>query len=132
MAIISLGTYPAVGITAAERAYSAASYGLLTSIASVSFVNVLTGSVLFLGSVINASVAGIFSIKAILWEGDETSGRDIASNDSLLIVDSNGMRITGKQAKGTGDGLELFLEYPIIVNGITVSIIDGGVLYIYV
>ena len=132
MAIISLGTYPTVGVTAAERAYAAVSYGLLTAVPLVSVINYMTGNPIIVNSSTGAIATDIYSIKVILWEQDQATNQDIMANDSLLITDNNGMRITGKQAKGTGDGLELFFEYPLPVNGITVSILDGGVLYIYV
>ncbi len=132
MAIVSWGTYPTVGVTAAERAYAAGSYGLLTAVPLVSVINYMTGNPIVVNSSTGAVVTDTYSIKVILWEQDQATNQGIMANDSLLITDNNGKRITGKQAKGTGDGLELFFEYPLPVNGITVSTLDGGVLYIYV
>ena len=70
-------------------------------------------------------------IKAIYWGSDQTSGKDIAADDDVLISDAAGNRIWGKRASFAGDGD--FIPFPDghLAGGVTVTTLDGGVLYIF-
>ncbi len=72
------------------------------------------------------------SLKAVAWLADQVAGKDIAIDDDLLISDANGGRIIGKRASSIGDGLEMY-HFPegYYCDGLTVTTIDGGVLYLF-
>ncbi len=130
LAIVSYGTYPTVGVTAAQRAGFAASNGLLGDAPTVSLTNNIAGSPLYI--ITTSVISGSFSIKGIWWVSSEVLSMDIVTNDFMSIFDSSGFPVASKQAKANGDGLELNFKKPLIVNGIIVNNLDGGILYIFV
>lgn len=71
-------------------------------------------------------------LRSIAWLSDQASGSDIAADDDFLLSDGGGNRIIGKRAEAVGDGL--IFEFPdgYIVNGLVVTTLDGGVVYIFV
>jgi len=79
-----------------------------------------------------ASVTGTLRIMAIFWTSDSGANLDIAENDDFLLSDSNGHRIIGKRAEAAGDDLGIIFPKPLVVNGITVTTLDGGVCYVIV
>ena len=74
---------------------------------------------------------GQVTIKAIYWGGDQTATADIAAADDILFSDANGNRIWGKRAIADGDGDYIPFPGGKLVDGITVTTIDGGYFYIY-
>ena len=70
-------------------------------------------------------------IRAIYWGSDETATDDIAADDDVLFSDANGNRIWGKRAEFAGDGDYVPFPDGLMVNGITVTTIDGGYFYVY-
>lgn len=72
------------------------------------------------------------NIRGIYWGSDQTAGADIAASDDILISDANGNRIWGKRAAFDGDGEWLPFPDGFLVNGITITTIDGGYFYIYI
>ena len=71
-------------------------------------------------------------ITMIAWVEDQTSGKDIAADDDFLLSDSKGNRIIGKRAAFAGDDLGITPAVPLVVDGITVTTLDGGVVYVWV
>ena len=72
-------------------------------------------------------------ITMIAWVEDETSNKDIAADDDFLLSDSKGNRIIGKRAAFAGDDLGIVVGYPgLPVDGITVTALNGGVVYVWV
>ena len=92
--------------------------------------NVTTGNPLY-GDTAAALTTNNVKIQAILWSGDQTSGKDIAAADDFLLSDANGGRLAGKRAAYDGDDFYIWFESPIPVNGITVTTLDGGYFYVY-
>ena len=76
-------------------------------------------------------VSGQARIKAIYWGSDATGTADIAADDDVLFSDANGNRIWGKRAEFAGDGDYVPFPDGLMVNGITVTTIDGGYFYVY-
>ena len=93
--------------------------------------NVLTGNPLFVESVTGAAVTGYRLITKVVWSSDDGTNMDIATDDDFKMTDTAGNVLLGKQAKGAGDGDTWDYNPPFRVNGITVTELDGGVLYIY-
>ena len=79
-----------------------------------------------------ALVTGNQRITMIAWVEDQASNKDIAADDDLLISDAAGNRIVGKRAAFAGDDLGISPCKPLLADGITVSLLDGGVVYIWV
>ena len=79
-----------------------------------------------------ASVTGMVKILAIIWTSNETAGLDIAADDDFLLSDADGHVIAGKRAEVDGDDFGLMFSEPLVVNGITVTTMDGGVCFVYV
>jgi len=71
-------------------------------------------------------------IKAIEWVSDETATADIAAADDVLLSDANGNRIWGKRAVWDGDGDYVPFPDGLVSNGLTITTIDGGYLYVYI
>jgi hypothetical protein len=78
-----------------------------------------------------ASITGPYQIIGIFWLADEATNKDIAADDDVLITQANGERIIGQRAEFTGDSLKVTPCRPLCVEGITVSALDGGVVYIW-
>ena len=76
-------------------------------------------------------VSGPARIKAIYWGSDQTAGADIAAADDVLLSDATGYRVWGKRAAFDGDGDYVPFPGGLQVNGLTVTTIDGGYLYVY-
>lgn len=92
--------------------------------------NVLTGNPIFIDTVGATSIlTRKMDIMAILWVSDETAA--IVADNDLLIVDNNAQTIISKRSEGNGDGLEIVFNKPFPVNGINVTAIDSGFLYIF-
>lgn len=78
-------------------------------------------------------VTGTHYIKMIAWVSDQASTKDIAADDDFLLSDADGNRIIGKRAEFAGDDLGITVPgNPMPVNGITVTTMDGGVVYVWV
>ena len=88
-------------------------------------------SVLFFDSVTGASMTGILKIIGIFWVEDEAGSIDIAADDDFILTDSDSNRIIGKRAAAAGDDLSITPCRPLVVDGIIVSAMDGGVVYIW-
>uniref|UniRef100_A0A6H1ZTH6 Uncharacterized protein n=1 Tax=viral metagenome TaxID=1070528 RepID=A0A6H1ZTH6_9ZZZZ len=71
-------------------------------------------------------------IKAIEWVSDQTATADIAAADDVLLSDANGQRVWGKRAVWDGDGDYVPFPDGLVANGLTVTTIDGGYLYVYI
>lgn len=95
--------------------------------------NITTTNPIFCDTAGVLKTGKITFIRAIAWVSDQASNCDIAADDDLLLSDSTGVRIIGKRASFSGDGLEMY-HFPqdYIVNGLTMTTIDGGVCYIWV
>lgn len=73
-----------------------------------------------------------FLITAIAWVSDEGSNLDIAADDDLLIADGSSTEIIySRRAEAVGDNPILVIPDGISVNGISITTMDGGVVYIY-
>ncbi len=96
--------------------------------------NITTGTPLFYDTTAGSSTSNVRMIYGILWVSDDGINKDIATDDDLNINDGNGNTFIGKRAKSAGDGLEFTLPYPIKPAGsvIEVTVMDGGVLYVFV
>jgi len=71
-----------------------------------------------------------FMINAIAWVSDSTNPID--AGDTLLLTDTDGNRIAGKDAESVGDGLEMSIfDGGIRTNGVRLDELDGGVLYVF-
>jgi len=71
-----------------------------------------------------------FIINAIVWVSDSAS--PITAGDTLLITDTDGNRVVGKDAEGDGDGLEMpIFDGGMRVPGVRLDEMDGGVLYVF-
>ncbi len=80
-----------------------------------------------------ALVTGLRKITMIAWVSDQAAGKDIATDDDFLLSDINGKRIIGKRAKFAGDDLGIAIPgNPLPVNGIEVTTMDGGVVYVWI
>ena len=66
-------------------------------------------------------------IMGILWVGEDT----FQITDSMVLVDNNGNIIYGKRAPSSIEQTNIMFPFLLPVNGIKVSTLDGGVLYIY-
>lgn len=77
-------------------------------------------------------VTGMQYVLGWHWANDQASGKDIAADDDFLLSDANGIRLSGKRAIVAGDDLLVILPKAIPVNGLTVTAMDGGVLYVYI
>ena len=84
---------------------------------------------LFFDSITGASVQGKKRVLAILWV--EGIGKDIAADDNFAVTDSNGVMIVSKTAAAAGDELILSFSQPTTWDGLTVSVLDDGVCFIY-
>ena len=94
--------------------------------------NVLTTNPLFIDTSGATSIkAGFFRIKLIKWVSDDDTNKNIADTDQLDVVDSHSTNIVSKLAHGDGDGGVWEFNPPLVVEGINVSKMDGGVLYVY-
>ena len=93
--------------------------------------NSLYSNPLYFDSTTNASVTGQKIIMAVVWVSDSGTNLDIAADDDFLLSDSNEMKIIGKRAESAGD--DLYMPFPdgFVVNGITLTTLDGGVCYVY-
>ena len=88
-------------------------------------------STLYFDSTTGASITGERKIIGVFWVEDQTSAKDIAADDDFLLSDADGNRIVGKRAAGAGDDLAITPCRPLVVDGITVTTMDGGVCYIW-
>lgn len=71
-----------------------------------------------------------FIVNAIAWVSNET--KPITTGDTLLITDTDGNRIIGKDAESDGDGLETsFFDGGIRMSGVRCDELDGGILYVF-
>ena len=70
-----------------------------------------------------------FIVNAIVWVSNSAS--PIAAGDTLLVTDTDGNRIAGKDAEGDGDGLEQPIYGGMRTQGVRLDEMDGGVLYVY-
>ena len=93
--------------------------------------NSTDSKVLYFDSTSGAAVTGTQHIMAVVWVSDQTSNKDIAAEDDFLLSQTNGDRIIGKRASSSGDDLGLCPCKPLIVDGITLTAMDGGVCYIW-
>lgn len=75
----------------------------------------------------------MFRIREISWVSDEGSGLDIAADDDLLIANGDSTQVLySRRAEATADNPPVFLgDKGIITDGISITTMDGGVLYIY-
>jgi len=89
-------------------------------------------NVYYFDTTVGAAVTGLVSIIAIYWTSNEGSNLDIAADDDWLISDSDGHKIAGKRAETDGDDFGIVFPYPLKVNGVTVTTMEGGVCFIYV
>ena len=89
-------------------------------------------NVLYFDTTVSASVTGQISIIAIYWTSNEGVNLDIAADDDWLISDADGHKIAGKRAETDGDDFGIVFPYPVKVNGLTVTTMDGGVCFVYV
>ena len=70
-------------------------------------------------------------IIGVYWVSDQVAGDDIAADDDFLLSNAAGARFIGKRAEAAGDGLEVTFGYPgVPVVGLTLTTLDGGVVYI--
>ena len=93
--------------------------------------NSLSTNPIFLDAVASSEITGKVKIIGIVWASDEGSGDDIAADDDFLITDSAAKRIIGKRASFAGDDLGISFPGGLTVNGIKLTVLDGGVVYIY-
>lgn len=93
--------------------------------------NSLTTNPIYWDATASSEVTGKLKIIGIAWVSDEGSGDDIAVDDDLLITDSGGHRVIGKRAEAAGQGLEMSFPGGLAVNGIKLTVLDGGVVYVY-
>lgn len=77
-------------------------------------------------------ITGDQKVTMIAWVSDQASNKDIAADDDFLLSDTLGHRIIGKQAKFAGDDLCITPCKPLPVKGLSVTTMDGGVLYVWV
>lgn len=77
------------------------------------------------------ATGNLLNLKAVAWLNDEASGKDIASGDDFLITDGAAKRIIGKRAVAAGDELMFTFPANFVVDGLIISVVDGGVLYLY-
>jgi len=87
------------------------------------------GQILYFTAAAQAYVP--FRISAVVWASDQAANKDIAAGDEFLLTDRDGNIIVGKEARSAGDGLIRSFYGGIRVNGVVVSDLDGGVLYVY-
>lgn len=90
-----------------------------------------SGKVLYFDTTTGASVTGMQQIIGVFWASDGGATLDIATDDDFLLSDAKGNRIIGKRAKFAGDDLGITPSRPLIVDGITLTTLDGGVVYIW-
>lgn len=95
--------------------------------------NSTTTNPIFIDTVQSTAMSGKFHIRAIAWVSTETAGDDIAANDDVKILDGDDNIVFWKRASAAGD--DAFLSfggpYGLIVNGLYVSTMDGGNVFIY-
>ena len=96
--------------------------------------NVLTTNPLWVDTAGVAIFSHSVRVKAILWVSDDASGKDIAENDDMKLLDESGGNVVfSKKAESNGDGIEMnFGERGVMLSGIYISELDGGILLIYV
>lgn len=70
-----------------------------------------------------------FIVYGLLWVSDELA--PISAGQSLEVLDLDGNRIAGKEARGDGDGLKTPFYRGKRVNGVMIGDLDGGYLYVY-
>jgi len=89
-----------------------------------------SGRVLYFDTVTAASVTGMQQIIGVFWVS-EAGALDMAVADAFLLSDSKGNRIIGKTCEVVGHGLEVTTANPLIVDGITLTTLGGGVVYVW-
>ena len=73
-----------------------------------------------------------FHITAIAWVSDEGSTLDIAADDDFVIADASSEEtIYSRRAEATGDNPILTIPGGVDVKGISITTLDGGVVYVY-
>ena len=88
------------------------------------------GNPLFFDTAAGAKV-GTMTVQSIAWVGDQATNKDIAAADDLLVTDTAGNRIIGKRAIAAGDDMYVHFPLGLRVDGVIVSLLDGGNCYIY-
>lgn len=71
-------------------------------------------------------------LKAIAWVSDAASGKDIAADDDMVLLDNDSNRIISKRAEAATDGLVFNFPDNFKVAGLNMATITGGVCYLYV
>ncbi len=93
----------------------------------------LTGNVLYSDVEGAVLMTRMVRVIAIFWVADETSGKDIATDDDFLLSSQTGMRIIGKRASFIGDDLGVVFGHPgVPFDGLTITTMDGGVCYVVI
>jgi len=91
----------------------------------------LTGNVLYSDGAATLT-SNRCRVTGIFWTADDTSEKDIATDDDFLLSDSNGDRIIGKKASFIGDDLGIVHNPGLPCNGVTITTMDGGVCYVWI
>lgn len=95
--------------------------------------NSTTTNPIFIDTVQTSAMEGKFHIQSIAWVNVETAGDDIAANDDVKILDGDDNVIFWKRAAAAGD--DAYITFPgpygLITNGLYVSAMDGGNVFIY-
>ena len=94
--------------------------------------NSLYTNPIYLDATAASSRTGNMVLMAVAWVSDSGSGDDIAADDDFLLSDSMGNKIIGKRAEVAGDDLYITWPMGLPVDGITLTTLDGGVVYVYV
>ena len=77
-------------------------------------------------------LGGFHKILGIFWTSDETTGKDIAADDDMYLMDGNNLKIISKRAVSAGDDVGITIGYPgLPVTGFKVRDLDGGTLTIW-
>ena len=75
------------------------------------------------------AVTGLWNVNAVVWTSDPSN--KIYADASMLVSDADGDRIASFESSSIDSNFSLSLSAPIVVNGITATTLDTGVLYIY-
>ncbi|RLI17970.1 hypothetical protein DRO54_10780, partial [Candidatus Bathyarchaeota archaeon] len=91
--------------------------------------NDLTGNPLIIDTTTGAAITGEVRIQAIVWAHNED--HPIAADNDLTITNTAGRVIFQMRQPTAGESAQLILGGSIRTDGVKVTVLDGGEVFIY-
>jgi len=87
------------------------------------------GNPLYIETTTGASISNMVRIQAIAWM--HTEAHPIAADDDLEIQNGSGRTLLKARQAAAGEHLLLTFPSPFVADGLSITALDGGELYIY-